>query len=123
MTHENEAWKIERAALLDAIELLTQAERKISQLEQALTSRIVIEQAKGWLACRAGVGTDEAFFALRRYSRDRNLKLATVAAELLSSALTDLDGLVELARRGGTPAQRKAPAPDPAGSPPVTARC
>jgi GAF domain-containing protein len=39
------------------------------QLQEALSSRVRIEQAKGMLAERWQVGTDEAFIALRGYAR------------------------------------------------------
>jgi len=50
------------------------------QLQHALNSRITIEQAKGVIAERSGVGMDRAFDALRRFARDGNLKLTDVAA-------------------------------------------
>ena len=50
------------------------------QLNEALNSRIVIEQAKGVIAERAGIDTDEAFARLRNYARSNNLRLADVAA-------------------------------------------
>lgn len=53
------------------------------QLRGALTSRIVIEQAKGILAARYQVDIDEAFARLRRYARSRNRRLGEVAADLV----------------------------------------
>lgn len=50
-----------------------------AQLQQALTSRIVIEQAKGILAERMQIHVDEAFAALRGHARDHNLPLSAVA--------------------------------------------
>jgi hypothetical protein len=44
------------------------------QLSAALTSRVVIEQAKGVVAARADVDLGEAFSRLRAYARDNNLR-------------------------------------------------
>ncbi len=57
------------------------------QLNEALNSRIVIEQAKGVISERAGIDTDEAFTRLRKYARSNNLRLAEVARDLVSDAL------------------------------------
>jgi hypothetical protein len=46
-----------------------------AQLEQALESRVAIEQAKGVLAERYGLGVDEAFDAIRRAARSNRIKL------------------------------------------------
>lgn len=50
-----------------------------SELQTALESRAVIEQAKGMLMAR-GQSADEAFATLRRASQDHNVKLRTVAS-------------------------------------------
>jgi GAF domain-containing protein len=49
------------------------------QLQGALNSRIVIEQAKGVVAQVHGVGVDEAFQLIRSYARRHNLHLQAVA--------------------------------------------
>jgi GAF domain-containing protein len=53
------------------------------QLQHALNSRIVIEQAKGVLAERNGVDMEIAFNALRRYARNNNRKLSDLALEVV----------------------------------------
>jgi len=57
------------------------------QLNHALNSRVLIEQAKGVLAERAKLSMDEAFGELRAYARNHNLRLADVAHDLTSGAL------------------------------------
>ena len=49
------------------------------QLQTALDSRVIIEQAKGMLAERLQVAIDEAFLTLRRYARNNNMKLTDAA--------------------------------------------
>jgi transcriptional regulator with GAF, ATPase, and Fis domain len=50
-----------------------------AQLQTALESRVVLEQAKGVLSQRGGLEMDQAFAVLRRYARDHNLRLTDVA--------------------------------------------
>ncbi len=67
------------------------AHRLTGQLQNALNSRITIEQAKGALAERADVSTDEAFDRLRTYARSNNAKLTDVAAALVERKLSAND--------------------------------
>ncbi|MET4640103.1 GAF and ANTAR domain-containing protein [Mycetocola sp. 2940] len=57
------------------------------QLQRALNSRIVIEQAKGVLSQTHNVSTDEAFTLMRLYSRSHGLLLSSVAEKLVSRSL------------------------------------
>jgi GAF domain-containing protein len=54
-----------------------------SQLQTALNSRVVIEQAKGVLAERHGVDMEEAFRLLRGGARERGHRLSDVAAQVV----------------------------------------
>lgn len=56
------------------------------QLQQALNSRADIDQAKGILMAQQGCGPDEAFDLLRQASQHRNVKLRTLAAEIVERA-------------------------------------
>ncbi len=57
------------------------------QLNHALTARVVIEQAKGVLAERAGLSMESAFEAMRQHARDHNLHLADVARSVVDKTL------------------------------------
>ena len=57
------------------------------QLRTALTSRVVVEQAKGVLAQHHGISMDAAFDQLRRYARAHSLRLANVARQLATNRL------------------------------------
>jgi AmiR/NasT family two-component response regulator len=67
--------------------LIRRGEVVNEQLQTALNSRVVIEQAKGVLAQHAGVDMNEAFDLLRRYVRANNLRLADVARRLTVGGL------------------------------------
>lgn len=57
------------------------------QLQHALNSRIMIEQAKGVLAERLHLTIDEAFALIRSYARDHDLKLADTARSITQGEL------------------------------------
>ena len=64
-----------------------EAQRLNEQLSGALTSRVVIEQAKGVIAERAGTDLAEAFARLRAYARNHNLRLTDVAQAAIDGTL------------------------------------
>ena len=73
----------------DAAEHLQKvAEDLAAQLQHALDSRIVIEQAKGILAERHGVGVDVAFDLLRTTARSRQRKLHDLAQAVVDGRET-----------------------------------
>ncbi|MEU3274294.1 GAF and ANTAR domain-containing protein [Saccharomonospora sp. NPDC006951] len=55
------------------------------QLQSALNSRILIEQAKGVLAERFGTDVDTAFAALRAYARGHSLRLHDVSRAVVDN--------------------------------------
>jgi AmiR/NasT family two-component response regulator len=55
------------------------------QLQIALNTRIIIEQAKGTLAERRGLSMDQAFVTLRTFARNNNRKLADVALAVIDN--------------------------------------
>ncbi|CAL4859600.1 GAF and ANTAR domain-containing protein [Microbacterium sp. MM2322] len=67
-----------------------------TQLQQALDSRVVIEQAKGVLAHQHNIDMDEAFQRLRAQARSSQQRLADVARDIVAHAsdrTRDLDDL------------------------------
>ena len=58
-----------------------------SQLTNALTSRAILEQAKGVLVGRRGLKLEEAFTWMRHHARNNNVKLAVVAQEIVDGQL------------------------------------
>ncbi len=60
----------------------------IKNLDEAMRSRAVIEQAKGILMARSSLDPDEAFDMLRRASQRENRKLRDVATDLVDRTQT-----------------------------------
>jgi GAF domain-containing protein len=63
------------------------ASAESEQLQRALTTRVVIEQAKGVLAEFGGVAMEAAFETMRSYSRSHKVKLTAVAEALTQRTL------------------------------------
>jgi GAF domain-containing protein len=57
------------------------------QLNHALNSRIVIEQAKGIIAERESLNMEQAFSTLRNHARSHNLRLVDVAGDVIGGTL------------------------------------
>jgi GAF domain-containing protein len=60
------------------------SETVAEQLQAALNSRVMIEQAKGKLAERYGIDMDRAFTMLRGYARNTNQHLTDVARDFVT---------------------------------------
>ncbi|MBY5161356.1 response regulator [Salsipaludibacter albus] len=76
------------ASHVDLDDLRTKAEEAqtlAQQLQNALTSRIIIEQAKAYIASEHGIDVEEAFDLLRRHARDNQAKLHDVAHAIVES--------------------------------------
>jgi GAF domain-containing protein len=65
------------------------------QLQGALNSRVIIEQAKGVIAQVRGVTVDQAFLLIRGYARGTNRRLGEVAL----AVVTNVHDIPELSRR------------------------
>lgn len=68
----------------------------LPQLHSAMTSRIVVEQAKGYLREYLDVSVEDAFALLRRYARANAQHLTDVARALISDADTRRDILAAM---------------------------
>ena len=73
------------------------AEGVAAQLQGALNSRVIVEQAKGVLAGQATLTPADAFTVLRTYARGHGLRLTDVARDVVSGAV-DLTSAARPAR-------------------------
>ena len=87
---ESDAITTSRTARLDLLE------RENAQLRGALTSRIVIEQAKGVLAERFRLDADQAFELLRHCARSNRMSIHSLAAAVtpLGSTPAEIEEVV-----------------------------
>jgi GAF domain-containing protein len=65
--------------------LLRQTELLTEQLQYALNSRVVIEQAKGAVARTLGISVEEAFALMRTHARGRRVLLTELALAIVES--------------------------------------
>ncbi len=68
---------------------VSRSEIVAEQLQSALNSRVVIEQAKGKLAERLSIDMDHAFSLLRDHARNSNQRLTDVARNFITSTSAD----------------------------------
>jgi AmiR/NasT family two-component response regulator len=64
-------------------ELESQHRLNAEHLQRALDSRVIIEQAKGFVAAHHGLSPDEAFERIRKYARSHNTKIHLVAQSVV----------------------------------------
>src|SRR5436305_4420876 len=89
------------AALLIASMMQGQQQSELAaQLQAALKSRQVIEQAKGVLMGRDGITPREAYVQLRARARNERRKLVTVCSEVVKDAASGPAGRLRQARAG-----------------------
>ena len=79
------------------------------QLNEALNSRIIIEQAKGKISEASGRDVDESFRRLRNHARNHNLRLTDLAREVVDGTVA----VVRLDPLPRTPAAARPVAPRP----------
>jgi hypothetical protein len=84
------------------------------QLQTALNSRVIIEQAKGKLAERLGLDMGQAFSLLRDHARSRNLRLSALAQAFIDGS-EPLSGLTASATQQRKPGPGQARHPSPPG--------
>jgi two-component system, response regulator / RNA-binding antiterminator len=87
-TMDQQAWNHAVTALAREALGHRQARTTAEQLQQTLTSRIVIEQAKGVIAAREGISIDQAFDRLRRHARRHGAVLHDVARAVVELGLS-----------------------------------
>ena len=96
------------AAEMDRLVVYADAqERKVSQLQAALDSRVIIEQAIGILAERFDLSFEEAFEVLRAAARNSRREVRAVVEELRVSRETPL-AISDVLPRDPTPLLRSA---------------
>lgn len=94
-----------------ALRALHHAQERAAQLQTALDSRVLIEQAKGVLAQREGLSVSTAFDVMRRYARSNNLCLHDVARDVVHGRDAGPNLIITRSRRerpGSRPTEPRA---------------
>lgn len=82
-----ELFAVPAAIAVQNAQVLAQTKRLAIQLQSALMTRAVIDQAIGIIRSRTGGDQDEAFARLRRMSQGANTKLSAIAQRLVDEAV------------------------------------
>jgi hypothetical protein len=104
-----ELFSVPAAVTVQNARELAYARRLAAQLEQALISRSVIDQALGVLMSRTGCGPDEAFEKLRALSQREHRKLSEVARLLVDESVRRARARRGRAQDSGASAGSQAP--------------
>jgi hypothetical protein len=78
------------------VELTGILARRCAQLQHAVDSRIVIEQAKGVLSERFSLELEQAFEVLRRAARSHRMRIHELARRVVTSAETPPELVTQL---------------------------
>ncbi|MEU3624300.1 ANTAR domain-containing protein [Amycolatopsis coloradensis] len=81
--------------------------RTSEQLQGALDSRVIIEQAKGLVSARLEIDPADAFLVLRHFARSHNRRLSEVCDLLVSRRMTASDLVGSLPHRATRPDRRR----------------
>lgn len=82
-----EAYAVPAAVSVRNAQILAQSQRLAEQLQEALSSRAVIDQALGIVRSRLGCTEEEAMERLRHASRTGGLKVSRVASDTVEEAV------------------------------------
>jgi GAF domain-containing protein len=80
------------AATLTNAEIHNRTVTIVTQLNEAMNSRSVIDQARGILIATTGCNADEAFENLKQQSQHENVKVRDLAAQIVRNAERSRDG-------------------------------
>jgi AmiR/NasT family two-component response regulator len=86
-------------ALARLLNVTTATYERAAQLQRALDSRVVIEQAKGVLAERFALDVDAAFVLLRAAARSRGMRIRDLAHSVVASRETPAPIVAQLELR------------------------
>jgi GAF domain-containing protein len=82
-------------------QILAQTQRLTANLQRALTTRAVIDQAIGIIISRAGITADEAFDRLRTLSQKEHIKVSTAASSIVDAATRRARGRAQAQAQAG----------------------
>jgi GAF domain-containing protein len=80
---------------------LAQTQRLTANLQRALSTRAVIDQAIGIIISRAGITADEAFDRLRTLSQKEHIKVSTAASSIVDAATRRARGRAQAQAQAG----------------------